>query len=252
MPIRVRRSAEGSSQAPADRLLEDPDRASPRQRARASGLANVMNRVGAPPLVHGEAGRHRPSRSCSPISRRPRSNRWAKAASGLMAKKESAAKSVLFQTCYVQGNEPQIGRRHRRRFSRPQRRRHASCEKGLECCGMPAWEGGDLEGLLRKKAQHQPRPLVAARREAGSKVVAINPDVLDDAPPGVPRVTRRRRSRARQAACRSGASTRASFSGRFARKNGSTPTSRARQAIARRLSRAVPFERRRPGRLQRS
>ena len=47
------------------------------------------------------------------------------------------------------------------------------CEKGLECCGMPAWEGGNLD-LLRKKA-HANLDRLMPYVEAGAKVIALNP-----------------------------------------------------------------------------
>ncbi len=65
------------------------------------------------------------------------------------------------------------------------------CERGLECCGMPAWEGGNLE-LLRKKA-HANLDRLLPYVEAGAKVVAHQPDVLDDAAPRVSGAARGRR-----------------------------------------------------------
>ena len=45
--------------------------------------------------------------------------------------------------------------------------------KGLQCCGMPAWEGGDLDALRRQASANleRLRPFL----DAGAKVVAINP-----------------------------------------------------------------------------
>jgi Fe-S oxidoreductase len=79
--------------------------------------------------------------------------------------------AVLFQTCYVQNNEPQIGKDTVDVFER--NRVDLRCEKGLECCGMPAWESGDLEGLRKHAKANLDRlePYV----DAGAKVVAINP-----------------------------------------------------------------------------
>ena len=74
--------------------------------------------------------------------------RWA-AQNGRMAERPGA-EAVLFQTCYVQNNEPQIGRDTLEVMDANQV--DCKCEKGLECCGMPAWESGDLEGL-RKRAK---------------------------------------------------------------------------------------------------
>ena len=48
-----------------------------------------------------------------------------------------------------------------------------TCTEGLACCGMPAWESGDLDGLRERAATNLDRlePHVAA----GKKVLAINP-----------------------------------------------------------------------------
>ena len=43
---------------------------------------------------------------------------------------------VLFQTCYVQHNEPEIGKDTVDVYQRNQV--DLRCEKGLNCCGMPA------------------------------------------------------------------------------------------------------------------
>ncbi|MBC8071474.1 MAG: hypothetical protein IAG13_24315 [Deltaproteobacteria bacterium] len=79
--------------------------------------------------------------------------------------------AVLFQTCYVQHNEPEIGRDTMEVLRRSQV--DVRCERGLECCGMPAWERGDLE-LVRAKAKHNLDRLMP-HVEAGAKVIAINP-----------------------------------------------------------------------------
>ena len=47
------------------------------------------------------------------------------------------------------------------------------CVRGLECCGMPKWEHGDLEGL-RSQARHNLDRL-GPHVAAGQKVLAINP-----------------------------------------------------------------------------
>jgi Fe-S oxidoreductase len=94
---------------------------------------------------------------------------WAKGA-GLMDK-GVGGEAVLFQTCYVQGNEPQIGMDTVEVLEK--NGVDVRCEKGLECCGMPAWEGGNLE-LLRKKA-HANLDCLMPYVEAGAKVLALNP-----------------------------------------------------------------------------
>ena len=78
---------------------------------------------------------------------------------------------MLFPTCYVQNNEPEIGRDTLEVLDRNQVK--TACVKGLQCCGMPAWESGDLDALRRQAAANleKLRPFL----EAGAKLVAINP-----------------------------------------------------------------------------
>src|SRR5712691_3632160 len=61
-------------------------------------------------------------------------------------------------------------RRGRGTREKPRRRK---CVAGLQCCGMPAWERGDLESL-RKHAKANLKILLPFV-EKGAKVVAINP-----------------------------------------------------------------------------
>jgi Fe-S oxidoreductase len=71
----------------------------------------------------------------------------------------------------VQNNEPEIGRDTLEVLGRNQVK--TACVKGLACCGMPAWEAGDLDALRRQASANldRLRPFLAA----GAKVVAINP-----------------------------------------------------------------------------
>ncbi len=78
---------------------------------------------------------------------------------------------VLFQTCWVQNNDPALGRdtlevMHRNGV--PLR-----CVTGLGCCGMPAWEHGDLD-TLRARASHN-LDVLGPHVAAGAKVVVVNP-----------------------------------------------------------------------------
>jgi Fe-S oxidoreductase len=95
--------------------------------------------------------------------------RWA-ASNGRIAD-APGAEVVLFQTCYVQNNEPQIGRDALEVLDRNQVR--SACVKGLACCGMPAWEHGDLD-TLRANAAHNLERLMPFV-DAGAKVLPINP-----------------------------------------------------------------------------
>lgn len=150
-----------------DRVLGDPDLAG--KLARASfGMANTMNRVGAHRwFMEKVLGVHRdkllPEFAASTFES------WA-AENGKLREKPGG-EAVLFQTCYVQNNEPQIGRDTLEVLEKNQV--DVGCVRGLECCGMPAWEHGDLKTLQAHAKQNLDRLLPHV--EAGSKVLAINP-----------------------------------------------------------------------------
>ncbi|RZV55851.1 MAG: hypothetical protein EX268_00660 [Deltaproteobacteria bacterium] len=149
------------------KLLQDPDRASAMARA-SLGVANVMNRVGIHRwFMEKLVGIDR--RKLLPDFAQTTFESWAKGA-GLMDK-GVGGEAVLFQTCYVQGNEPQIGMDTVEVLEKNSV--DVRCAKGLECCGMPAWEGGNLD-LLRKKA-HRNLNVLMPYVEAGAKVIALNP-----------------------------------------------------------------------------
>jgi glycerol-3-phosphate dehydrogenase subunit C len=78
---------------------------------------------------------------------------------------------VLFQTCYVQNNEPQIGRDTLEVMEKNQV--DVACVKGLGCCGMPKWEHGDLDGCAPSAKANL--DLLMPWVDAGAKVLAINP-----------------------------------------------------------------------------
>jgi Fe-S oxidoreductase len=149
-----------------ERVLADPDLAG--KAARASfGLANVMNRVSAHRwFLEKVLGVHRDK--LLPDFAGTTFERWAESQGRIAG---PGAETVLFQTCYVQNNEPQIGRDTLEVLDKNQV--GCACVKGLECCGMPAWEKGDLE-TLRKHARAN-LDLLTPHVEAGAKVLAINP-----------------------------------------------------------------------------
>lgn len=84
---------------------------------------------------------------------------------------KSEGEVVLFQTCYIQHNEPEIGKDTVEVLEKNQVQ--VACVKGLKCCGMPAWEHGDIASLQKQAAENIKilLPLV----EKGAKVIAINP-----------------------------------------------------------------------------
>jgi Fe-S oxidoreductase len=159
-----RAKAEGASLQ--ELALRDPDRTATLARA-SLGLANTMNRVAAHRwLLEKLLGIHRdkqlPEFASEPF------DRWAREQGHMH---EVGGEAVLFQTCYVQHNEPQIGKDTLEVFG--ENGVEMSCQRDLVCCGMPAWESGDLEGL-RAKAKHN-LDLLMPWVEAGAKVVVINP-----------------------------------------------------------------------------
>ena len=149
-----------------DRVLGDPDGSA--KLARMSfGMANTMNRVKFHRVMMEKVlGIHRdkdlPDFSAQTFE--------TQAVSKNLMTKENP-ETILFQTCYVQNNEPEIG------FDTLEVLNHndveCGCVKGLECCGMPSWEQGDLESL-RKHAKHNINKLLP-HVEKGSKVLALNP-----------------------------------------------------------------------------
>jgi Fe-S oxidoreductase len=150
------------------RILADPDGTA--RLARLSlGMANVMNKVGPNRmLMQAALGIHKDK--LLPDFASTTFERWAEQ-QGRIGTDPKGVEAVLFPTCYVQNNEPQIGRDTLEVFDRNQIK--TTCVKGLQCCGMPAWESGDLESLRKQAASNIRilKPFVAA----GAKVVAINP-----------------------------------------------------------------------------
>jgi Fe-S oxidoreductase len=79
-------------------------------------------------------------------------------------------KAVLFATCFVNHNNPQVGKDAVEVFEK--NGIALSCPK-QNCCGMPALECGDVE-LARKLARSNVDALLP-HVEQGRKIVAINP-----------------------------------------------------------------------------
>jgi len=150
-----------------EKVLADPDRAG--KMARASfGMANAANRVGLHRwFMEKVLGIHRDK--LLPDFASSTFEKWAER-EGKIAE-APGGEAVLFQTCYVQNNEPQIGR------DTVEVLEHNGvdvvCSKGLQCCGMPAWESGDLD-TVRERAKANLDRLVPFV-EQGAKVLAINP-----------------------------------------------------------------------------
>ena len=151
-----------------DRVLGDPDRTAVAARA-SLGAANVLNSRSKlhRRFLEKAIGIH-PDKEL-PGFARSTFEKWAER-EGLVGEPDQG-EVVLFQTCYVQHNEPEIGR-----DTVDVLRRNGvevTCEAGLQCCGMPAWESGDLDTMRRKASQNldELEPHVAA----GKRVLVINP-----------------------------------------------------------------------------
>ena len=163
----VRLRERGGKKTLRERMLGDPDGSA--KAARASlGLANVANR--SRPfriLMEKTVGVHRdkllPDFASEPF------DAWAER-SGLI-RPEPGGEVVLFQTCFVQHNEPQLGKDVLEILRACQV--DVRVVKGLVCCGMPAWEHGDLEAL-REQARRD-LDLLLPFVERGAKVLAVNP-----------------------------------------------------------------------------
>ncbi len=150
-----------------DKVLGNPELAGAAARA-SLGLVNVMNRVSAHRwFMEKVLGVHRDK--LLPDFAQTTFEKWAVGAG--LTQQGVGGEVVLFQTCYVQHNEPQIGMDTVDVLQKNQV--DVRCEKGLKCCGMPAWESGDLNGL--RKNAHANLDRLMPHVEAGSKVVAINP-----------------------------------------------------------------------------
>jgi glycerol-3-phosphate dehydrogenase subunit C len=150
-----------------DKVLGDPDRAGTMARA-SLGLANSGNKIRLHRIfLEKLLGIHRDK--LLPDFASTTFEKWAERNGKIAA--EPGGEAVLFQTCYVQNNEPQIGRDTVEVLEKS--KVDVKCVRGLECCGMPAWERGDLDSL-RKHARANLKILLPFV-ESGAKVVAINP-----------------------------------------------------------------------------
>ncbi len=159
--------ARGKPRTLRQRVLNDPDGAG--KLARLSlGMANVANR--SRPLrvlMEKTVGIHRdkllPDFAAEPF------DAWA-AANGHV-KPEPGGEAVLFQTCFVQHNRPDLGKDAL--FVLARSGVDVRVVRGLACCGMPAWEHGDLESV--RAWARRDLDLLVPYVERGAKVLVVNP-----------------------------------------------------------------------------
>jgi glycerol-3-phosphate dehydrogenase subunit C len=150
-----------------DRLLGAPDAAG--RLARASfGLANAANRMPLNRLLMEKAlGIHR--QKLLPDFARQSFETWAIRTGRIAA--GPGCEAVLFQTCFIQHNEPEIGRDTIEVLEK--NGVDVKCVTGLRCCGMPAWEKGNL-AAVQAQARHNLAILLPFVVK-GAKVIVINP-----------------------------------------------------------------------------
>ena len=151
----------------AKRILGNPDLAG--RMARASlGLVNLVNAFApARRVLEAILGVHH--RKLLPHFA-PRSfESWAIRAG--LVRPEPGGEAVLFQTCYVQHNLPELGRDTIEVMQK--NAVDVRCVRGLQCCGMPAWEHGDLDRLQKQARRNL--ALLAPFVERGAKVLVLNP-----------------------------------------------------------------------------
>jgi Fe-S oxidoreductase len=149
------------------RVLNDPDTAG--KLARLSfGLANAANRIRPLRVLMEKAfGIHRDK--LLPSFAAEAFDAWA--AKHGYVRPEPGGEAVLFQTCFVQHNAPGLGRDVLEVLTR--NGVDVRVVKGLACCGMPAWEQGDLASL-RAQARRD-LALLLPFVEKGAKVLVVNP-----------------------------------------------------------------------------
>lgn len=149
------------------RILGNPDLTAVAARA-SLGMANIANDIKpARHVLQLLTGIHHrkllPKFAFTPF------DQWAQK-HGRM-REEPGGEAVLFQTCFVQHNDPDLGRDVLDVLDR--NKVDVSCVRGLQCCGMPAWEHGDLAGLRRQA--HANLELLMPFVEKGAKVLVVNP-----------------------------------------------------------------------------
>ena len=150
-----------------ERVLANPDALGLAARL-GGGLANRLNRNTAHRLLLEKTlGIHRDKQL--PTFAPRTFEAWATDAG--LTKGGPGAEVVLFQSCYVDNNEPDIGRDTVEVLRANDV--DVRAVRGLGCCGMPAWECGDLPEVRRRARRNL--DVLIPHVEAGSTVVALGP-----------------------------------------------------------------------------
>ena len=150
-----------------DQLLGAPDAMG--RLARASlGVVNPLNGLSPPRwILEKMVGIHRGCRL--PTFAMTSFERWVERSGHL--RDAPVAETVLFHTCFIQNNEPQLGRDILTVLARNQV--DCACVAGLRCCGMPAWEQGDIDGVRGLALQNL--DVLTRYVETGAKVLVPSP-----------------------------------------------------------------------------
>ena len=179
-----------------ERVLANPDALGMAARL-GGGLANRLNRNSAHRLLLEKTlGIHRDK--LLPTFAPRTFEAWATDAG--LTKGGPGAEVVLFQTCYVENNEPEIGRDTVEVLRA--NGVDVRCVRGLGCCGMPAWECGDLRELRRRARRNL--DVLVPHVEAGSTIVVLGPTCALMLRREYPTLVAARGSRARAEAGRRG------------------------------------------------
>jgi Fe-S oxidoreductase len=151
-----------------ERMLADPDRVG-RLGTKTAALANWGNTFGPNRvLMEAVGGIHR-HKQLPPFASQTFEAWFAKQTVGKQ-ELEGEHPVVLFPTCYVNYNKPEVGKAAVRVLQ------HNDCRvacPAVECCGMPALDSGDIE-LAKKKARRNVEAL-APWVDEGYRIAVINP-----------------------------------------------------------------------------
>ncbi len=199
-----------------------------REPRRGRGLARAQLRHGQrhePRARHRvfmeKARRHPPGQAAARLrARRPSSS--GRSGTGVSSRGRTASRRCSSRPATSSTTSPRSGATPSRCSTAT--RSTSACVKGLQCCGMPAWEHGRPRDAAQAGGE-QPRAADAVRR-GGRQGAGHQPDLLHDDAARVPGAAARgARPRARRKLAAARAGPLASSSGRSATSRASTPTS---------------------------